>query len=821
MELNKNQNNITYDNKYLSHIYTSNAIVSDRYVSSINDIVAFGITSINDNMITAKTFERFYNSDDDITIKNDKGDFIIFKKYDDIGVYNALKLFIGYNLGLNMLPYKNIKYSGPYNDMAEQLSRDPADYRYDNGAISFIDTFGIDTVKYLYKFGDPTMQRKARGLSSSILLKQIEPTKENIDTNLLFGNHTVKDKLSTFCIINCINYPHDNVLCIKIYNDIGDEFFYILNKIYKIPGFERREIDIPLDYFDVLSENIKFISNDKSTFENMCILRFGNIDGIDLSKCDDIYSKSTLRTLFTMDKDEFIRYINIEGDEIVRLFSAKFPSMDMDISKYDTMNMTPSYISILINDMQELRCISKFNKIRSMTVLKLLSDYFINSMDTNCIDPKLFDYKIFNKFWKDVRLNVGIEHIITFSTCMGKSARQILNKNISISDLHDTICGVEATKFLEYPDLADFVVSNIGKLGNSTIYKIIYAWELDGFPKNGTVKQMKEFSEKASYDNEKEKVLDEYEILKDKKLECNIHRTVAKDGIMTARILDPNDPVQFSLGHITSCCQTLDGAAESSMIEGLLNPDSGFLVFEKGKKIIAQAWIWLSTDKQTLVLDNIEFANDRKIKCIEPVLLKWVNESPYQNIQMGLGYNKDMKIGEPYSSCDIGDYDNPNYNKDWFEDVATKLTAIEEIYTDADERVWVKKNGKDWRLLELDRLSMEHFADNALYYNRLGDIRDPFLLQLNVDEKPKSNFRNSKKIRKSIFTKIPYPLNYRYLYDKDSYELYCNGVSLSDICIVDIAKFLKKPPVSTTYYTMDWHVVSAPVETMTINVDVR
>lgn len=144
-----------------------------------------------------------------------------------------------------------------------------------------------------------------------------------------------------------------------------------------------------------------------------------------------------------------------------------------------------------------------------------------------------------------------------------------------------------------------------------------------------------------------------------------------------AYILDPNDRKQVLLGQLTVCCQRLGGSAEASMMEGLLNPDSGFLVFEKGDKVLAQSWVWLSKDTEVLVLDNIEFADNRQPIHIIHLLKEWLKHVPYKNVQMGLGFNQ-MSIGEPVATKKIY-----WYNQVW-----------KQRYTDANQRVWLKKNNK-------------------------------------------------------------------------------------------------------------------------------
>lgn len=108
-------------------------------------------------------------------------------------------------------------------------------------------------------------------------------------------------------------------------------------------------------------------------------------------------------------------------------------------------------------------------------------------------------------------------------------------------------------------------------------------------------------------------------------------------------ILRPGDTRMVYLGDFTHCCQRLYDVGESAMMHGLLNPKAGFwaMTDERTGRVVAQAEIWEKEgDSNTLVFDNIEFANDAEISLYKSAIAKWLQESPYQNIYMGTGYNE-------------------------------------------------------------------------------------------------------------------------------------------------------------------------------------
>jgi ankyrin repeat protein len=78
--------------------------------------------------------------------------------------------------------------------------------------------------------------------------------------------------------------------------------------------------------------------------------------------------------------------------------------------------------------------------------------------------------------------------------------------------------------------------------------------------------------------------------------------------------LDPHDPRAAILGKLTSCCQYLGGAGDSSAIHGITDPRGGFYVLcqqrskdgpSKEDSIVAQCWAWRGK-RNNLVFDSIE-----------------------------------------------------------------------------------------------------------------------------------------------------------------------------------------------------------------------
>ena len=126
-------------------------------------------------------------------------------------------------------------------------------------------------------------------------------------------------------------------------------------------------------------------------------------------------------------------------------------------------------------------------------------------------------------------------------------------------------------------------------------------------------------------------------------MEYDIRHSYAKnpDNNQVARtLLKGEEPEMISLGELTCCCQEFGEAGETAMMYGLIHPEAGFWVIEDDKgKVLAQAEIWEPhNDHDTIVFDNIEFADDRDISTVMDTLVKWCEGSKYENVIMGTRY---------------------------------------------------------------------------------------------------------------------------------------------------------------------------------------
>jgi len=117
----------------------------------------------------------------------------------------------------------------------------------------------------------------------------------------------------------------------------------------------------------------------------------------------------------------------------------------------------------------------------------------------------------------------------------------------------------------------------------------------------------------------------------------------AREGKMKMYMLQKDDYRNFTVGYDTHCCQHYGNAGESCVWKYTTDPFAGCVVIERDGAILAQGFVWTDEANDTLVFDNVEFANDRDISQFTSLFAAWAREMPYQNIHIGTGYNQGMR----------------------------------------------------------------------------------------------------------------------------------------------------------------------------------
>lgn len=178
---------------------------------------------------------------------------------------------------------------------------------------------------------------------------------------------------------------------------------------------------------------------------------------------------------------------------------------------------------------------------------------------------------------------------------------------------------------------------------------------------------------------------------------------ITMDGY-TMYMLPPEDIRNFTVGYDTSCCQHYRGAGESCTYKAVTDPYAGICVIEKNGKIKAQGFIWTDEAKDTLVFDNVEFANadgmaerDR-VREILPMFGLFAESIPYANVHIGTGYNENMRgVGQRINNNEFAmlpenisnDYTYSDYHPDGTNSART-IKRAGHVLIDTNNRCFVE-----------------------------------------------------------------------------------------------------------------------------------
>lgn len=179
-----------------------------------------------------------------------------------------------------------------------------------------------------------------------------------------------------------------------------------------------------------------------------------------------------------------------------------------------------------------------------------------------------------------------------------------------------------------------------------------------------------------------------------------------KSKVITYELLEKSDAIGAVLGNMTNCCQVLNSAGESCLKYGMTEPNSGFVTFRIGDKLIGQAWVWYDEKEKTVCLDNIEVPTkmleilrkdsvmqNQFIDCL--IRLKngvqtAMGKDKVNKVTIGLGYNDISKVLEQNFKVDRNAKTLTNY--DGYTDAKNQF-----VITDKQQEKNVDKDVKNER----------------------------------------------------------------------------------------------------------------------------
>ena len=395
-----------------------------------------------------------------------------------------------------------------------------------------------------------------------------------------------------------------------------------------------------------------------------------------------------------------------------------------DYPLFGKIRITPSAKTVDTAVKERLRQIFATQKKTGYCVPKVLDELAITVCACGISAERLTE--MFDVGFTKALLRDGIP-IVPAETCRCYYDRSVCNTLIQkdkISVMAEAIRFYNNGEHLQcYKHLMDFIISHMDTKADILMYAVDHAAEIP-IEAGTTLTQIRQHRMRTRNLAEVTKIETAYEKtvpgfrLSD--YPCNIEPVgITYDG-MTVRVLDLSDARDIALaarlGDLTDCCQHFEGAGETAMMHGFLNPDAGFWIIAGGDgEVKAQAEIW-KADGRTLVFDNIEFANTdsnnafERINRLRNVIAAWAAESGYENIIMGCGFNElgiDSMKQAPMPKLRLTPEEVFILQKD--NDAGISFGNIDEVncymqseeyspydfvYTDANERcVYIKKDG--------------------------------------------------------------------------------------------------------------------------------
>lgn len=275
----------------------------------------------------------------------------------------------------------------------------------------------------------------------------------------------------------------------------------------------------------------------------------------------------------------------------------------------------------------------------------------IKAMALVCDMSSITPQKIVDSFTIDKTrklLNTGYSHVETalfLTTLTGQQIDAITSKNSNpciLKYIEAPIIKKCKTRNPKYQNVIDWLCNHTQISDDTYIDFRNYFLQLKYTPETSIDRMYAKISKYKAM-GEIEKIEEAYKKcdFKFKNCTCELKRTVSITGKYKAEILKAKDVRAVRLGYDTECCQHLGSEGESSMMHGLINPKAGFWVLtnKNNHKVLAQAEVW-EENENTLVFDNIEFANDADIDLYKKAIGKWLEESEYSTVKMGVGYNE-------------------------------------------------------------------------------------------------------------------------------------------------------------------------------------
>ena len=369
----------------------------------------------------------------------------------------------------------------------------------------------------------------------------------------------------------------------------------------------------------------------------------------DAEKCFDVTVSENDKGLGQKEYTAEIHFVDDNGTEDVitfeeakNLLKEKFPDFREDrLTQLEFENCTkyPFVGALPFSDFNNLR-VFKANGPGQI----FHDPFYLSALSSPVLERAELDSKIFEKNAYDIHLDIrskalkeiicdgypvpvkylndgwSVLHTVRAVASLGKHGIPITAQNVAIV--------ADYTERKKLNSIDDEIFKNYKELG------------LDGLEKLAKSSVLA-----LSGSDEMRRIEEKYNGFDFDKAVFDLKFSDAEIGNLHAGILKPGDMRMAILGQATNRGPYLGSGSETTMMYGLVYEHAGFWIIENkdSHKIFAQGVIW-EKDPDTLVLDNIEFSDDRDdVSQFTELLGLWAKNSPYKNIYTGSTFYR-MKV---------------------------------------------------------------------------------------------------------------------------------------------------------------------------------
>lgn len=469
-------------------------------------------------------------------------------------------------------------------------------------------------------------------VDSDINVKSLSVDNENVRKQLI-----KQISMSLGIMPNLLeSYPEATVIELKKMSALGDLTFD--NSLYDFYSDEYSEILPNKETIEILKtlsaperQNFDYIMNPTKITDICCKLKINYKNSYLTRDIIDNFLYSHIEAIDEI-KPNYFKNATLSASNYNKL-------LEYTISEFENSNYhrAPRVIKDYVLAQSEKRYDRRFNEIGEAK--NIVKDFNLNSLKKIANTGSLILYALADEL--DFN-QIKQSHIDIIASLYPEECIKYLNKNhfIEFYKNHQDMTDEQLKTLLEGYNYT----LNLAKLSETDHYITSFSITEVSFDKDKSIeeeiKYIKEFKGKQDCKAMENKYNYKFEnndlCIKGRNIEII-------DGDLHMYTLQADDYRNFTVGIDTHCCQAYTGAGESCVWKLTAEPYAGVVVIEKKGQILAQGFVWTDESKDTIVFDNVEFADDRKVHTFNNIFSAWAKECPYSNVHVGTSYNENMQ----------------------------------------------------------------------------------------------------------------------------------------------------------------------------------